>query len=120
MVHRLLWRAALVGCARREAEAGGELPCGEAAEFPAGAHADLRLDGLCLGEGDGLASPVCEHERAVFALNGAVESARHGHGLPRGGVGVPERDRYVHGIEAQSPKRASWRRGKPTQRVACL
>ena len=86
--------AALVGGgARLEAEAGGKLPCGEAAEFPEGAHADLLLDGLFLGEGDGLAGTVCEHERAVFALNVAVERELHGHSLPQGGVGVPERGR---------------------------
>src|SRR5438132_722380 len=91
-------------CQESGGEAGGELPFGEAAEFPDGDHADLLLDGLFLGEGDGLAGTVCEHERAGFALNVEVESDMHGHVLPRGGVGVPERGRYVHGIYAQSQK----------------
>src|SRR5262249_58011052 len=42
------------GFARLEAEAGGELALGEAAEFSKSEHTDLRLDGLFLGEGDGL------------------------------------------------------------------
>ena len=46
--------AVVVGCARLEAEAGGEFPFGEATEFPEGDHADLLLDALFLGEGDGL------------------------------------------------------------------
>ena len=96
--------AVVVGCARLEAEAGGELTFGEAAEFPEDNHADLLLNGLCLGEGDGLAGTVCEHKRAVFDLNVELESEMHGHGLPRGGVGVPERRRYVHVIYAPSQK----------------
>ena len=34
----------------------------------------------------------------------AGESDRHGHCLPRGGIGVPEHGRYVHGMYAQSQK----------------
>ncbi len=96
--------AVIVGCARLEAEAGGEFPFGEAAEFPEGDHADLLLDALCLGEGDGLPGTVCEHERAVFGLNIEVESEMHGHGLPWGRGGVPECGRYVHVIYALSQK----------------
>ncbi len=101
-----------VGGARLEAEAGGKLPCGEAAEFPEGDHADLLLDGLFLGEGDDLAGTVCEHERAVFDLNVEVEREMHGHSLPRGGVGVPEHGRYVHRIYAQSQKPSPVEKGQ--------
>ena len=104
--------AVVVGGARLEAEGGGEFPFGEAAEFPEGDHADLLLDALCLGEGDGLADTVCEHESAVFDLNVEVESEMHGHGLPRGGVGVPERGRYVHVIYAPSQKPSTMEQGQ--------
>src|SRR5207247_7228970 len=40
----------IIGFARFEAEAGGKLAFGEAAEFPECNHADLLLDGLFLGE----------------------------------------------------------------------
>ena len=104
--------AVVVGCARPEAEAGGECPFGEAAEFPEGDHADLLLDALFLGEGDGLAGTVCEHESTVFDLHVEVESAMHGHCLPRGRVGVPERGRYVHVIYALSQKPSTVEQGQ--------
>ena len=91
----------VVGFARFEAEASGELAFGEAAEFPEGDHADLLLDSLFLGEGDGLPGRVRQHERAVFDLNVDIESDMHGHLLPRGGGG-PECCRYVYVIYAQS------------------
>jgi len=76
----------VVGFACLEAEAGGELVFGEAAEFPECDHADLFLDGLFLGEGDGLPCTVGEHERAVFGLNAELESHLHGRSLLRGGI----------------------------------
>jgi hypothetical protein len=85
--------AVVVGGARLAAEGGGACPFGEAAELPEGEHADLLLDALCRGDGDGLADTVCEHESTLLDLHVEVESERHGHGLPRGGVGVPERGR---------------------------
>ena len=104
--------AVVGGGARLEAEAGGELTFGEAAACPEGDHADLLLDGLCLGEGDGLAGAVCEHECASFALHVEVESELHGHSLPRGGVGVRECGRYVHGMYAQSQKPSAVEKGE--------
>ena len=47
---------------------------GDAAEFPEADHADLFLDGLFLGESDGLPGTGGEHERAVFDLNVDIES----------------------------------------------
>ena len=67
---------------------------------------------MFLGEGDGLADTVCEHERAVFDLNVEVESEMHGHCLPRGGVGVPERGRYVHAMYAPSQKPSTMEQGQ--------
>ena len=64
----------------------------------------LKRTRLFLGEGDGLPGRVREYESAVFDLNVDVESDMHGHSLPRGDVGVPERCRYVHVIYAQSQK----------------
>ncbi len=74
------------GCACLEAEAGGELARGEAAELPERDHTDLLLDGLFLGEGDGLPSTVSEHERALVGLNVETQSNRHGRPLSRGGL----------------------------------
>jgi len=76
----------VIGFARLEAEAGGELVFGEAAEFPERDHSDLLLDSVFLGEGDGLPSTVSEHERAVFGLNVEVESDMHGRPFPRRGI----------------------------------
>jgi hypothetical protein len=70
--------AVVVGFACLEAEAGGELVLGEAAEFAEGDHRDLLLHGLFLGEGDGLSGTIREHERAVLGLNGEVKSDMHG------------------------------------------
>ena len=75
----------VIGFARLEAEASGELALGEAAEFPESDHTDLLLDGLFLGEGDGLPSTVSEHERALFGLNVEAKSDMHGRPLPCGG-----------------------------------
>jgi len=109
--------AVVVGGARLKAEASGELTFGEAGEFPEGDHADLLLDGLFLGEGDGLAGTVCEHQGAGFDLNVEVESEMHGHSLPQGGVGVLERSRYVHGIYAQSQKPSTVEKGQTSLAV---
>ena len=76
----------VIGFACLEAEAGSELALGEAAEFPERDHTDLLLDGLFLGEGDGLPSTVSEHERALFGLNVEAKSDMHGRPLPRGGL----------------------------------
>jgi len=76
----------VIGFACLEAEAGGELALGEAAEFPENDHTDLLLDGLFLGEGDGLPSMVSEHERALMGLNVETKSNIHGRPLPRGGL----------------------------------
>ena len=76
----------VIGFACLEAEAGGELALGEAAEFPESDHTDLLLDGLFLGEGDGLPSTVREPERALFGLNVETKSNTHGRPLPRGGL----------------------------------
>ena len=79
--------AAIVrGLARLEAEAGGKVVLGEVAAFPEEDHADLLLDHLFLGEGDGLPSLVSEHEGAVFDQNVDVETDLHGRPLPRGGI----------------------------------
>lgn len=91
----------IVGLARLEAKAGGKLALGEVAEFPKGNHADLLLDGLCLGEGDSLPGTVSEHEGAVFDQNVNVERDLHGHPLSRGGVDDLERCRYVYAVDAQ-------------------
>ena len=69
----------IVGWARLKAEARGKLAFGEAAEFPERDHTHLLLDRLLLGEGDGLAGRIREHERAVFDLNVDMESELHGH-----------------------------------------
>lgn len=75
----------VIGFARLEAEAGGELVFGEAAECPERHHRDLLLDRVFLGAGDGLPSMVREHERAVFGRNIEVESDMHGRPFPRRG-----------------------------------
>jgi len=74
------------GCACLEAAAGGEVARGEAAELPESDPTDLLLDGVFLGEGDGLPSTVSEHERALVGLNVETQSNRHGRPLPRGGL----------------------------------
>src|SRR4029434_1006287 len=102
-----------------EAEAGGDFPFGEAAEFPEGDHADLLLDALFLGEGDGLAGTVGEHKSTVFDLHVEVESEMHGHCLPRGSVGVPEHGRYVHRIYALS-QQPSTVRSEETGSAGCM
>jgi hypothetical protein len=76
----------VIGFACLEAEAGSELALGEAAEFPESDHTDLLLDGLFLGESDGLPSTVSEHERAFLSLNVEAKSDMHGRPLPRGGL----------------------------------
>ena len=76
----------VIGFACLEAEAGSELALGEAAEFPERDHTDLLLDGLFLGESDGLPSTVSEHERAFLSLNVEAKSDMHGRPLPRGGL----------------------------------
>ena len=76
----------VIGFACLKAEAGGELALGEAAELPERDHTDLLLDGLFLGEGDGLPSTVSEHERALVGLNVETQSNIHGRPLPRGGL----------------------------------
>lgn len=67
----------VVGFARFEAETVGELVLGEVAQFPEGDHTDLLLDGLLLGEGDGLPVMVGENERAIFAQDFEIESDMH-------------------------------------------
>jgi len=91
----------IVGLARLEAKAGGKLSLGEVAEFPKDDHADLLLDGLFLGEGDGLPGMVSEYEGAIFDQNVDVERDLHGHPLSRGGVDALERCRYVYAVDAQ-------------------
>ena len=91
----------IVGLARLEAKAGGQLSLGEVAEFPKDDHADLLLDGLFLGEGDGLPGMVSEYEGAIFDQNVDVERDLHGHPLARGGVDELERCRYVYAVDAQ-------------------
>jgi len=76
----------VIGFACLEAKAGGELALGEAAEFPERDHTDLLLDGLFLGEGDGLPRTVSEHERALVGLNVEAQSDMHGRPLARGGL----------------------------------
>src|SRR2546422_567873 len=73
----------------------------EGAEFPKGDHADLLLDGLFLGEGDGLPGMVSEYKGAVFDQNVDVERDLHGHPLSRGGIDDLERCRYVYAVDAQ-------------------
>ena len=65
------------GCACFEAATVGELGRGEVAQCPAGDHTNLLLDGVLLGEGDGLPVMVGEDERAIFAQDFASESDRH-------------------------------------------
>jgi hypothetical protein len=67
----------VIGFTRLEAEAGSQLVFGETTEFPEGDHDDLLLDGLVFGKGNGFASAVREHKRAVFDLNVEVESDTH-------------------------------------------
>jgi hypothetical protein len=74
---------------------------GEATEFPEGNHAYFLLDGLFLGEGDGLAGMVREYKRAVFDLNVQVERNMHDQPLSCGGVDAPERGQDVYEIRAQ-------------------
>jgi len=113
--------AVIVGLARLEAKAGGELVLGEVAEFPKGDHADLLLDGLFLGEGDGLPAMVREHEGAVFDQNVDVERDLHGHPLPCGCVDDIERRRsavdmytpFMHKVKG----RTAWRMGRRAARV---
>ena len=93
--------AIVIGFACLEAEAGGDLAFGEATEFPEGNHADFLLDGLFLGEGDGLAGMVREYERAVLDLNVQVERNMHDHPLSCGGVDTPECGQDVYEIRAQ-------------------
>ena len=78
------WRAVedgvadiVVGFACFEAETVGELVLGEVAQFPEGDHTNLLLDGLLLGEGDGLPVMVGEDERAIFAQDFDIESDMH-------------------------------------------
>jgi hypothetical protein len=91
----------IVGLARLEAKAGGKLSLGEVAELPKDDHTDLLLDGLFLGEGDGLPGMVSEYEGAIFDQNVDVERDLHGHPLSRGGVDALERCRYVYAVDAQ-------------------
>jgi hypothetical protein len=91
----------IVGLARLEAKAGGKLSLGEVAEFPKDDHADLLLDGLFLGEGDGLPGMVSEYEGAIFDQNVDIERDLHGYPLSRGGVDALERCRYVYAVDAQ-------------------
>ncbi len=111
----------IVRFARLEAQAGGELALGEVAEFPKGDHADLLLDGLFLGEGDGLPGTVSEHKGAVFDQNVDVERDLHGHPLSRGSVDDLERcrstaDMYtplMHKVKG----RAAWRMRRRATRL---
>src|SRR5919204_2909391 len=100
-----------MGFPRLEAEAGSELAFGEATEFPKGNHADLLLDGLFLGEGDGLPSTVSEHKSAVFDLNVDVESDMHAHPLPCGAANAPRAlQRCIRnlGTRSSATHRAEW------------
>jgi hypothetical protein len=113
--------AVVIGCARFEAEAGGELAFGEATEFPAGNHADLLLDGLFFGEGDGLPSTVSEHKRAVFDLNVDVESDRHDRPLPWGAANAPralQRGIRTVGTSSRATHRGEW--GDQLRGLECL
>ncbi len=113
--------AVVRGWARFEAEAGGELACGEATEFPEGNHADLLLDGVCFGEGDGLPSTVSEHKRAVLDLHVDVESARHDHPLPWGAAHAPralQRCRRNVGTSSRATHRGAW--GEQLRGRECL
>src|SRR5438128_348920 len=103
--------AVVIGFARLEAEAGGELAFGEAAEFPEGNHADLLLDGLFLGEGDGFPSTVSEHKRVVFDLHVDVESDMHDHPLPCGAAHAPRAlQRCIRnlGTRSRAQHRGEW------------
>ena len=98
----------VVGFACFEAEACGELTLGEIAEFPESNHADLLLDGLILGEGDGLPGTVSQHEIAVFDLHGDVKSDLHGHPLPRGSIDAPRGrqiryTQFMHKVKRRVP-----------------
>ena len=64
----------VVGFACFEAETVGKLVLGEVAQFPEGDHTNLLLDGLLLGEGDGLPVTVGENERAIFVQDLDIES----------------------------------------------
>jgi hypothetical protein len=79
----------IIGFARFEAEAGGKLAFGEAAEFPECNHADLLLDGLFLGEGDRLPRVISEHKSVVLDLHVDVESDMHDPPLPGGTAKAP-------------------------------
>src|SRR3989442_1936346 len=74
------------GCARFEAATVGELGRGEVAQCPAGDHTNLWLDGVLLGEGDGLPVMVGEDERAIFAQDFASERGRYLETSHRGGA----------------------------------
>ena len=103
--------AVVRGCARFEAAAGGALACGEATAFPEGNHADLLLDGVFCGEGDGLPRTVREHKRAVLDLHVDVESARHDHPLPWGAAQAPralQRCRRHVGTSSRATPRGAW------------
>ena len=76
----------VVGLARLEAKAGGELALGEVAEFAKDDHADLLLDSLFLGKSDGFPGRSSEHEGAVFDLNVDIERDLHGHALSCGRI----------------------------------
>ncbi len=76
----------IIGFACLEAETSGELALGEVAEFPEEDHDDFLLDGLFLGEGDGLPAMVSEYEGAVFDQHVDVESDLHGRPLRRGDI----------------------------------
>ena len=91
----------IVGLARLEAKAGGKLSLGEVAEFSKDDHADLLLNGLFLGEGDGLPRMVSEYEGAIFDQNVDVERDLHGHPRARGSVDALERCRDVYAVDAQ-------------------
>jgi len=93
--------AIVIGFACLEAEASGDLTFGEATKFSEGKHGDFLLDGLFLGEGDGLAGMVREYERAVLDLNVQVERNMHDHPLSCGGVDTPECGQDVYEIRAQ-------------------
>jgi len=81
----------IVGLARPEAKAGGELALGEVAEFAKDNHADLLLDALFLGKRDDLAARSRKHQSAVFDLNVDMERDLHGHSLSRGRIDDLER-----------------------------
>ncbi len=103
--------AVVIGFACLEAEAVGELAFGEAAEFSEGNHADLLLDGLFLGEGDGFAITVSEDKRAIFDLHGDVERDMHDHPFPCGEVKVPRALQSCirnYGTRSRAKHRGRW------------